>query len=115
MDKARSKQEFMADALVNVQRCEASAERHKFSAGNRKLPEPTLQRRRDPLMRHVTWREVPWTNKHSRKVAGSPHFTHISEDDFRVVRDNMLGGKRVTTGRQVPFCLFTDPEFARVG
>jgi pyruvate/2-oxoglutarate dehydrogenase complex dihydrolipoamide dehydrogenase (E3) component len=48
-------------------------------------------------------------------VAGSPHFTHISEDDFRVVRDNMLGGDRVTTGRQVPFCLFTDPEFARVG
>ena len=25
------------------------------------------------------------------------------------------GGSRVTTGRQVPFCLFTDPEFARVG
>jgi pyruvate/2-oxoglutarate dehydrogenase complex dihydrolipoamide dehydrogenase (E3) component len=48
-------------------------------------------------------------------VAGSPQFTHISEDDFRVVRDNMLGGNRVTTGRQVPFCLFTDPEFARVG
>jgi pyruvate/2-oxoglutarate dehydrogenase complex dihydrolipoamide dehydrogenase (E3) component len=49
------------------------------------------------------------------EVAGSPHFTHISEDDFRVVRDNMLGGNRVTTGRQVPFCLFTDPEFARIG
>lgn len=49
------------------------------------------------------------------EVAGSPQFTHISEDDFRVVRDNMLGGNRVTTGRQVPFCLFTDPEFARVG
>lgn len=48
-------------------------------------------------------------------VAGSPHFTHISEDDFRVVRDNLLGGSRVTTGRQVPFCLFTDPELARVG
>ncbi len=48
-------------------------------------------------------------------VAGSPQFTHISEDDFRVVRDNILGGNRVTTGRQVPFCLFTDPEFARVG
>jgi pyruvate/2-oxoglutarate dehydrogenase complex dihydrolipoamide dehydrogenase (E3) component len=48
-------------------------------------------------------------------VAGSPQFTHIGEDDFRVVRDNMLGGNRVTTGRQVPFCLFTDPEFARVG
>ena len=49
------------------------------------------------------------------EVAGSPQFTHISEDDFRVVRDNILGGSRVTTGRQVPFCLFTDPEFARVG
>jgi pyruvate/2-oxoglutarate dehydrogenase complex dihydrolipoamide dehydrogenase (E3) component len=49
------------------------------------------------------------------EVAGSPFFTHISEDDFRVVRDNMLGGNHVTTGRQVPFCLFTDPEFARIG
>ena len=49
------------------------------------------------------------------EVAGSPQFTHISEDDFRVVRDNMLGKQRVTTGRQVPFCLFTDPEFARIG
>jgi pyruvate/2-oxoglutarate dehydrogenase complex dihydrolipoamide dehydrogenase (E3) component len=48
-------------------------------------------------------------------VAGSPQFTHISEDDFRVVRDNLRGGNRVTTGRQVPFCLFTDPEFAHVG
>lgn len=49
------------------------------------------------------------------EVAGSPQFTHISEDDFRVVRDNLLGSNHVTTGRQVPFCLFTDPEFARVG
>ena len=49
------------------------------------------------------------------EVAGSPHFTHISEDDFRVVRDNLLGGNHATTGRQVPFCLFTDPEFARIG
>jgi pyruvate/2-oxoglutarate dehydrogenase complex dihydrolipoamide dehydrogenase (E3) component len=49
------------------------------------------------------------------EVAGSPQFTHISIDDFRVVRDNLAGGQRVTTGRQVPFCLFTDPEFARIG
>jgi pyruvate/2-oxoglutarate dehydrogenase complex dihydrolipoamide dehydrogenase (E3) component len=48
-------------------------------------------------------------------VAGSPMFTHIAEDDFRVVHDSIAGGSRVTTGRQVPFCLFTDPEFARVG
>jgi len=49
------------------------------------------------------------------EVAGSPKFTHISYDDFRVVRANIAGGNHVTTGRQVPFCLFTDPEFARVG
>ncbi len=47
--------------------------------------------------------------------AGSPHFTHISFDDFKVVHDNMTGGNRVTTGRQVPFCMFTDPELARIG
>jgi pyruvate/2-oxoglutarate dehydrogenase complex dihydrolipoamide dehydrogenase (E3) component len=49
------------------------------------------------------------------EVAGSPQFTHVSVDDFRIVRDNLAGGNHVTTGRQVPFCLFTDPEFARVG
>jgi pyruvate/2-oxoglutarate dehydrogenase complex dihydrolipoamide dehydrogenase (E3) component len=47
--------------------------------------------------------------------AGSPHFTHIAFDDFRIVRDNLTGGRRVTTGRQVPFCMFTDPELARIG
>ncbi|HEY2588995.1 MAG TPA: FAD-dependent oxidoreductase [Tepidisphaeraceae bacterium] len=47
--------------------------------------------------------------------AGSPYFTHIAFDDFRVVRDNVAGGSRVTTGRQVPFCMFIDPELARVG
>jgi len=49
------------------------------------------------------------------EVAGSPQFTHISFDDFRVFRDDLSGGNHVTTGRQVPFCVFTDPEFARVG
>ena len=47
--------------------------------------------------------------------AGSPMFTHISFDDHRVIRDNLLGGHHVTTGRQVPFCMFTDPELARIG
>jgi pyruvate/2-oxoglutarate dehydrogenase complex dihydrolipoamide dehydrogenase (E3) component len=47
--------------------------------------------------------------------AGSPHFTHIAFDDHRVVSDNLAGGDRVTTGRQVPFCMFTDPELARIG
>ncbi len=49
------------------------------------------------------------------EVAGSPQFTHVSVDDFRIVRDNLAGGNHVTTGREIPFCLFTDPEFARVG
>ena len=49
------------------------------------------------------------------EVAGSPQFTHVSLDDFRVVHSSLTGGNRVTTGRLVPFCLFTDPEFARVG
>ncbi|HTV53680.1 MAG TPA: mercuric reductase [Terriglobia bacterium] len=47
--------------------------------------------------------------------AGSPHFTHVAYDDFRVVRDNLNGGSRVTRDRLIPFCMFTDPELARVG
>src|SRR5262249_30073632 len=47
--------------------------------------------------------------------AGSPNFTHIAFDDFRVLRDTLSGGSRVTTGRLVPYCLFVDPELARVG
>jgi pyruvate/2-oxoglutarate dehydrogenase complex dihydrolipoamide dehydrogenase (E3) component len=49
------------------------------------------------------------------EVAGSPQFTHISIDDFRVVHSNLTGGNRVTTDRQVPYCLFTDPELAHIG
>jgi pyruvate/2-oxoglutarate dehydrogenase complex dihydrolipoamide dehydrogenase (E3) component len=47
--------------------------------------------------------------------AGSPHFTHIALDDFRVVRENLAGRHRVTANRQVPSCVFIDPELARVG
>ncbi len=53
-----------------------------------------------------------WANG---EVAGNPQFTHIAFDDFRILRDNFAGGNRVTTGRQVPFALFTDPEVAHVG
>jgi pyruvate/2-oxoglutarate dehydrogenase complex dihydrolipoamide dehydrogenase (E3) component len=49
------------------------------------------------------------------ECAGSPLFTHVSFDDFRIVRDNLNGGNRTTQGRLVPFCIFTDPELARVG
>jgi pyruvate/2-oxoglutarate dehydrogenase complex dihydrolipoamide dehydrogenase (E3) component len=49
------------------------------------------------------------------ECAGSAQFTHVSFDDFRVVRDNLAGVDRTTTGRLVPYCLFTDPPLARVG
>jgi pyruvate/2-oxoglutarate dehydrogenase complex dihydrolipoamide dehydrogenase (E3) component len=49
------------------------------------------------------------------ECAGSPLFTHISEDDFRIVRDNLAGGRRSTRDRLVPYCMFTDPPLAHVG
>jgi pyruvate/2-oxoglutarate dehydrogenase complex dihydrolipoamide dehydrogenase (E3) component len=49
------------------------------------------------------------------ECAGSPQFTHVSFDDFRIVRDNMAGGNRKTSDRLVPNVVFTDPPLARVG
>jgi pyruvate/2-oxoglutarate dehydrogenase complex dihydrolipoamide dehydrogenase (E3) component len=49
------------------------------------------------------------------ECAGSPQFTHVSIDDFRIVRDTMAGGKRSTGDRLVPHCMFTDPPLAHVG
>jgi pyruvate/2-oxoglutarate dehydrogenase complex dihydrolipoamide dehydrogenase (E3) component len=49
------------------------------------------------------------------ECAGSPMFTHISEDDFRIVRDNLSGGRRSTRDRLIPYCMFTDPPLAHVG
>ena len=49
------------------------------------------------------------------EVAGSPQFTHVSVDDFRIVRDNLAGGNRSTGDRLIPYTLFTDPPLARVG
>jgi pyruvate/2-oxoglutarate dehydrogenase complex dihydrolipoamide dehydrogenase (E3) component len=47
--------------------------------------------------------------------AGSPQFTHVAGDDFRIVRDNLAGGMRSTRDRLVPYCMFTDPQLAHVG
>ncbi|GLS19542.1 mercuric reductase [Labrys miyagiensis] len=47
--------------------------------------------------------------------AGSPQFTQVSVDDFRIVRDNMAGGNRRTDDRLIPYVMFTDPPLARVG
>jgi pyruvate/2-oxoglutarate dehydrogenase complex dihydrolipoamide dehydrogenase (E3) component len=49
------------------------------------------------------------------ECAGSPQFTHVSVDDFTIIRDNLDGGNRSTRDRLVPYCMFTDPELARVG
>src|SRR5712671_3159398 len=49
------------------------------------------------------------------ECAGSPQFTHVSIDDFRIIRDNLAGGKRSTRDRLVPYCMFTDPPLAHVG
>lgn len=49
------------------------------------------------------------------ECAGSPQFTHVGEDDCRIVLDNLAGGSRTTRDRLIPYCLFTDPELAHVG
>ena len=49
------------------------------------------------------------------ECAGSPYFTHVSEDDFAIIHENLNGGHRSTRDRLVPYCVFIDPELARVG
>jgi pyruvate/2-oxoglutarate dehydrogenase complex dihydrolipoamide dehydrogenase (E3) component len=49
-------------------------------------------------------------------VKGGPAFTHISYDDFRILRSNLLdGGNATTTGRLVPYTVFIDPQLGRIG
>ncbi|HZT62764.1 MAG TPA: mercuric reductase [Burkholderiales bacterium] len=49
-------------------------------------------------------------------VKGGPAFTHISYDDFRILRENWLaGGSATVDGRMVPNCVFIDPQLATVG
>jgi pyruvate/2-oxoglutarate dehydrogenase complex dihydrolipoamide dehydrogenase (E3) component len=49
------------------------------------------------------------------ECAGSPYFTHVAEDDASIIHENLNGGRRSTTDRLVPYCVFIDPELARVG
>ena len=49
-------------------------------------------------------------------VKGNPAFTHVSYDDYRVLKANLLeGGDATTSGRLVPYTVFTDPQLGRVG
>src|SRR3546814_20247777 len=62
--------------------------------------------------RQETTASSPWA---IGECAGTPQFTHMSLDDFRVIRDNLQGGNPSPTGRAVPLCMFIDPALARVG
>jgi pyruvate/2-oxoglutarate dehydrogenase complex dihydrolipoamide dehydrogenase (E3) component len=49
-------------------------------------------------------------------INGGPAFTHISYDDYRILRANLIeGGAATTTGRQVPYVVFIDPQLGRIG
>lgn len=49
-------------------------------------------------------------------VNGGPAFTHISYDDYRIVKANLLDGEsRTTRGRFIPYTVYIDPQLGRVG
>ena len=49
-------------------------------------------------------------------IKGGPAFTHISYDDFRILRANLLeNGNATTRGRLVPYTVFVDPQLGRIG
>ncbi|HEY6271622.1 MAG TPA: mercuric reductase [Terriglobales bacterium] len=49
-------------------------------------------------------------------VKGGPAFTHVSYDDYRVLKANLLeSGNRSIAGRLVPYCVFIDPQLGRIG
>jgi pyruvate/2-oxoglutarate dehydrogenase complex dihydrolipoamide dehydrogenase (E3) component len=49
-------------------------------------------------------------------IKGGPAFTHISYDDYRIIKTNMLGQGQINTeGRMMPYTVFTDPQLGRIG
>lgn len=49
-------------------------------------------------------------------VKGGPAFTHISYDDYRILKTNVLeGGNATTAGRMVPYVVYMDPQLGRIG
>jgi pyruvate/2-oxoglutarate dehydrogenase complex dihydrolipoamide dehydrogenase (E3) component len=49
-------------------------------------------------------------------IKGGPAFTHISYDDFRILRTNLIEkGSATTENRMVPYTLYIDPQLGRVG
>ncbi len=49
-------------------------------------------------------------------MTGEPQFTHVSSDDFRVLRTNLLdGGHATIAGRVIPYTIYIDPQLGRIG
>ncbi len=49
-------------------------------------------------------------------IKGGPEFTHISYDDYRIVKQNLLDKSNASiAGRMVPYTVFTDPQLGRIG
>jgi pyruvate/2-oxoglutarate dehydrogenase complex dihydrolipoamide dehydrogenase (E3) component len=49
-------------------------------------------------------------------INGGPAFTHISYDDFRILRTNLIDkGSATTEGRPIPYTVFIDPQLGRIG
>jgi pyruvate/2-oxoglutarate dehydrogenase complex dihydrolipoamide dehydrogenase (E3) component len=49
-------------------------------------------------------------------VKGGPQFTHISYDDYRILKANLFdGGNRTVCDRMLPYTVFMDPQLGRVG
>jgi pyruvate/2-oxoglutarate dehydrogenase complex dihydrolipoamide dehydrogenase (E3) component len=97
-----------SDILVATGRT-PNTDRHKLDLGGVEVDSRGYIRVNDRLQ--TTAPDV-WATGES---AGSPHFTHVGEDDFRIVLDNLNGGNRTTRGRVIPYVLFTDPELAHIG
>ena len=66
--------------------------------------------RTDPALR--TTAEGIWA---LGEIAGTPMFTHASLDDYRIIKSGLAGGSYVSTARVIPYCVFIEPELARVG
>ena len=48
-------------------------------------------------------------------IKGGPEFTHVAYNDHLILLQNLLNGKKLTTDRLVPYCMFIDPQLGRVG
>jgi len=49
-------------------------------------------------------------------VKGGPAFTHISYDDYRIIKTDLIeGGARVVDDRPVPYTVYIDPQLGRIG